>query len=116
MVNRKGGVPPLDEICQEIVARFSNDGGRGWEVLGYMCPRYRLRYEAVNKGRPVLLAFHLQRGEWKRFTLYFENDKTRKGIFKYSDLVPLEDDEDQDDDEELEGHEVVVIEMTEKCV
>jgi hypothetical protein len=47
VVNRKGGVPPLDEICQEIVARFSNDGGRGWEVLGYMCPWYRLQYEAV---------------------------------------------------------------------
>jgi hypothetical protein len=30
--------------------------------------------------------------------------------------VPLEDDEDQDDDEESEGHEVVVIEMTEKYI
>ncbi len=49
IVDRDGGYPEFETVCEELIHEFGEQGAHVSQVLSEVCPRHRLRYTDVNE-------------------------------------------------------------------
>jgi len=107
----QGRVPNFQELLNDIVNDFDENGAIITDVLHRWCQNYRLHFrpvdergarEALNRRRPLVATFQLTDPQWKKFSNFYKNNP--KGVLESKDLETTEDTTN-----EPSGHAVVLI-------
>ena len=119
ILGRDGGYPEFENLRDEMVNQYGQDGANTLSVLQEVCPGYRLRcqevdvngaMEAIAAKRPVVARFRLTDHEWKTFKeSYLRN---REGVLKKQDLVISR----RPSGVSTIGHAVVLTSFNSKCL
>ena len=111
---REGGYPKFEELKDEMIREHGTNRACTEEVLGKICPKYRLHYrkvsikeakEAISEKRPVVATFYLTKKEWAAFDKFYEANPTGTLTKKELDVRKRPVQCSKDD---LQGHAVVL--------
>ena len=93
IVGRDEGYPTIEQLTEEIIAKYGRKGANTEEVLKEMCSKYRLNSKsgnlkdalyAVNAKQLVVATFSLKEEQWHAFKAFFRGNP--KGILSGDDL------------------------------
>lgn len=93
IMGREGGYPEFNDLREEIITSYGMHGADTEEVLGNVCPRYRLHFKNVDlKGamsaivakHPVIAIFELEGSEWDAFEMFYKEHP--KGVLTKEEL------------------------------
>ena len=93
IVGRDEGYPTVEQLMEEIIAKYGRKGANTVEVLKDMCSKYRLRSKSgnlkdalytINAKQLVVATFSLKEEQWDAFKAFFRG--TPKGILSGDDL------------------------------
>ena len=93
IVGRDGGYPMFQDLKNEMIEIYGNEGANTKKVLEGMCPKFRLHVKkvdfkralcAVAAKRPVLATFQLTGRQWDAFSMFFDDNP--KGVLTEKEL------------------------------
>ena len=91
--DRDGGYPKFEDLKNQMIEIYGEEGATTKVVLEQMCPLYRLQVTEVNSKealsavaakRPVLTTFSLDGRQWDAFSTFFKDNP--RGILSEEDL------------------------------
>ena len=94
IVGRDGGYPKFDDLKNEMIEIYGNEGANTKDVLKRICPLYRLHVSEVNlKGalcavaakRLVVVTFQLTGKQWDSFSMFFHRNP--RGVLTEEELT-----------------------------
>ena len=121
IVGRDGGYPTFQQLREEIVEQYGDDGANTWNVIRNMCKTHRLQcrevtkrgaLDAIIKKRPVLAKFHLSECAWTKFRVFFKENP--RNILRNADITTC--DPEQECCTNVSGHAVVLSSFTRDCL
>ena len=81
----KKDIPSFDTIKDDLINNYKDEKGRIKKILPKILPKYNLHYKkvkeidakyAIQKGRPCLFSFLLDKRGWEKFFYFYENNKS----------------------------------------